>query len=170
MWAAARSGYGPAVGSTLLLTIVAVSIVSTVLLLGLALAVPAGAHHDLGGRDGRFPDTADDGRPRVRLLSRLLFTRTQDDAITIDCLLMAVEKAGPGVDAPEGLPFTLQLRTPDTAWFADRVEQLLEQWAEESRELLVELREDHGKVRTMIASGASTVHLELAGAAGLTLA
>jgi hypothetical protein len=31
------------------------------------------------------------------------------------------------------------------------------------------LRNDHGKVRTMITNGSSAVHLELAGAAGLAL-
>ena len=148
-------------GLALPLALVGFTVLTTVLLLLLAVAVP---HVGDAGRGEE-----DDNRPRVRLLSRLLFTRTHDDAITIDCLLMAVEKAGPGVSAPEGLPFTLQLRTPDTVWFADRVEQLLEQWADESRELTVELREDHGKVRTMLTSGSSAVHLELSGAAGLSL-
>ena len=142
------------------LTVVAFTVATTIVLLLLAIAAP-------NARSTALFD--DDGRPRIRLLSRLLFTRTNQDAITIDCLLLSVEKAGPGISAPEGLPFTLQLRTPDTAWFADRVEQLLEQWADESRELTVELREDHGKVRTMITSGTSSVHLELSGAAGLSL-
>ena len=142
------------------LTVVGITVLATVVLLLLAIAAP-------GSRPPAIFD--DDGRPRIRLLSRLLFTRTHQDAITIDCLLVAVDKAGPGITAPEGLPFTLQLRTPETAWFADRVEQLLEQWADESRELMVELREDHGKVRTMLTSGTSSVHLELSGAAGLSL-
>ena len=147
-------------GSAFPLTVVAFTVATTIVLLLLAIAAPS-------ARSTALFD--DDGRPRILLLSRLLFTRTHRDAITIDCLLVSVEKAGPGITAPEGLPFTLQLRTPDTAWFADRVEQLLEQWAEETRELTVELREDHGKVRTMITSGTSSVHLELSGAAGLSL-
>jgi len=122
-------------------------IATTVVLLLVSLAAPAA------------PKTPalydDDGYPRIRLLSRVLFTRRQTDAITIDCLLVAVEQAGPDLDAPEGLPFTLQLKAPETGWFADRVEQLLEEWASDSRELLLELREDHGRVRTMIASGPS---------------
>lgn len=142
------------------LAVVAFTVTTTIVLLLLAIAAPS-------ARGTALFD--DEGRPRIRLLSRLLFTRTNDDAITIDCLLVAVEQAGPGITAPEGLPFTLQLRTPDTAWFADRVEQLLELWADESRELTVELREDHGKVRTMLSSGESSVHLELSGAAGLSL-
>ena len=151
-------------GTTLSLTIVAFTVVTTLVLLLVALAAPSGAtlHHQ------GFTDD-DDGRPRIRLLSRVLFTRRNSDAITIDCLLLSVEQAGPGVGAPSGLPFTLQFRTPDTAWFADRVEQLLSEWAAEDRELTLELREDHGKVRTLIASGTSAVHLELAGAAGLSL-
>lgn len=146
---------------TLILAIVAFTVVTTLVLLLLALAVP----------DAPVPEAPadDDRRPRIRLLSRVLFTRRNHDAITIDCLLVSVEQAGPGVGAPAGLPFTLQFRAPDTAWFADRVEQLLTEWAEDDRELTVELREDHGKVRTVIASGASAVHLELAGAAGLSL-
>ncbi|HVF33620.1 MAG TPA: hypothetical protein VM933_11345 [Acidimicrobiales bacterium] len=150
-------------GWTLPLTVVGFTVATTVVLLLLALAVP----------DVRPPASllagADDGRPRIRLLSRVLFTRRNRDAITIDCLLVSVEQAGPGVGAPAGLPFTLQFRAPDTTWFADRVEQLLTEWSAESRELTMELREDHGKVSTMIASGASAVHLELAGAAGLSL-
>ena len=147
-------------GSAFPLTVVAFTVATTVVLLLLSIAAPS-------ARPAALFD--DDGRPRIRLLSRLLFTRTHHDAITIDCLLVAVETAGPGITAPEGLPFTLQLRTPDTAWFADRVEHLLELWAAESRELTVELREDHGKVRTMITSGDASVHLELSGAAGLSL-
>ena len=142
------------------LAVVGFTVTVTIVLLLLSIATPS-------ARGTALFD--DDGRPRIRLLSRLLFTRTHKDAITIDCLLVSVEKAGPGITAPEGLPFTLQLRTPETAWFADRVEQLLELWADESRELTVELREDHGKVRTMISSGTSSVHLELSGAAGLSL-
>ena len=143
------------------LAVVGFTVATTLGLLLLAVAAP-------GHRAAALFDD-DDGRPRIRLLSRLLFTRTNDDAITIDCLLLAVEKAGPGVSAPEGLPFTLQMRAPETAWFADRVEELLELWADETRELTVELREDHGKVRTMLSSGTSSVHLELSGAAGLSL-
>lgn len=149
-------------GSTLPLVVVAFTIVTTVVLLLLALATP----------DVPVPPPAgdhDDHRPRIRLLSRVLFTRRNLDAITLDCLLVSVEQAGPGVGAPAGLPFTLQFRTPDTAWFAEWVEQLLTQWADDDRELTFELREDHGKVRTVIASGPSAVHLELAGAAGLSL-
>ena len=142
------------------LAVVGFTVATTIVLLLIAIAAPS-------ARGTALFD--DDGRPRIRLLSRLLFMRTNDDAITIDCLLMSVEQAGPGITAPEGLPFTLQLRTPDTAWFADRVEQLLELWADESRELTVELREEHGKVRTMLSSGESSVHLELSGAAGLSL-
>ena len=147
-------------GAAFPLTVVGITVLATVLLLLLAIAAP-------GTRPPAIFD--DDGHPRIRLASRLLFTRTRDDAITIDCLLVSVERAGPGVSAPEGLPFTLQLRPPETAWFADRVEHLLQLWADESRELMVELREDHGKVRTMLSNGQSSVHLELAGAAGLSL-
>ena len=142
------------------LAVVGFTVATTIVLLLLAVAAPS-------PRSAALFD--DDGRPRIRLLSRLLFTRTHQDAITIDCLLVSVDQAGSGISAPEGLPFTLQLRTPETAWFADRVEQLLEQWADESRELMVELREDHGKVRTMLSSGTSSVQLELSGAAGLSL-
>ena len=152
-------------GVTLFLTIVAFTVVTTIVLLLLALTVP---EPPVAALD---PDAepSDDRRPRILLLSQVLFTRRHRDAITIDCLLLSVEQAGPGVGAPSGLPFTLQLRAPDTSWFADRVEQLLSEWAEESRELTMELREDKGKVRTVIASGPSAVHLELSGAAGLSL-
>lgn len=162
VWPNRPAGYGPGVGTTLWLTIVACTVVTIVLLLAVAVAAPP---------DGSTPEVfgPDDRRPRIRLLSRVLFTRRQHDAITVDCLLVSVEQAGPGIGAPAGLPFTLQFRTPDTAWFADRVERLLTEWADDSRELTVELREDHGKVRTVIASGPSSVHLELAGAAGLSL-
>jgi hypothetical protein len=138
--------------------------VSVGLLLLASLVVPGP-----GAADDGPPATADDGRPRIRLLSRLLFSRRQPESIVIDCLLLSVEQAGPGVTAPAGLPFTLQLRTPDTGWFADRVDDLLSTWADESRELVLELREDHGTVRTRIASGDASVQLELSGAAGLSL-
>jgi hypothetical protein len=153
-------------GWTLSLTVVGFTVVTTVVLLLLAFAVPA---REAAQPPVPAPPRDDDRHPRIRLLSRVLFTRRNRDAITIDCLLVSVEQAGPGVGAPSGLPFTLQFRTPDTTWFADRVEQLLTEWADESRELTMELREDHGKVRTMIANGSSAVHLELAGAAGLSL-
>jgi hypothetical protein len=179
VWPSVAEGYGLLVVPTLPLTIVVFTVVTTIVLLVLALAVPAPAPDDvpegLEGLEGlerehdhrRGP--GEDRRPRIRLLSQVLFTRRQRDNITIDCLLVSVEQAGPGVGAPAGLPFTLQFRTPDTAWFADRVEHLLNEWSAENRELLVELREDHGKVRTVLTSGPSAVHLELAGAAGLSL-
>jgi hypothetical protein len=151
-------------GATITLTVVVFTLVTTLVLLVLALAVPDRDTHR--SARGAPPD---DGRPHIRLLSQVLFTRRQRDAITIDCLLVSVEHAGPGVGAPAGLPFTLQFHAPDTSWFADRVEQLLTEWSDDNRELVLELREDHGKVRTMISSGPSAVHLELAGAAGLSL-
>jgi hypothetical protein len=116
-------------------------------------------------RPATLPDPVS---PRVRMLSRLLFTRNQAEGFTLDCLVVSVEESG-GINPPTGQPFTLQLRAPETAWFAERVEHLLAEWADESRELLVELSEDHGKVRTMLASNGSSVHLELCGAAGLRL-
>ena len=156
---------------TMVLAMVGFTVFASVVLLAITHANPtvtratnASAATDAGG--GAAPD---DGRPRIRLLSRLLFSRRQPESIVIDCLLLSVEQAGPGVSAPEGLPFTLQLRVPDTEWFADRIDELLTEWADQSRELLVELREDHGTVRTRIASGGSSLQLELSGAAGLTL-
>lgn len=154
-------GTDPTVGVSITVVVLAFTVATTLVMLLIALAIPATP------RPGALYD--DDGEPRIRLLSRVLFLRRVSDAITIDCLLVAIEHAGPELEAPEGMPFTLQLRTPETGWFADRVEQLLAEWADDDRELLLELREDRGKVRTMIASGSSSVHLELAGAAGLTL-
>lgn len=106
-------------------------------------------------------------RPSIRLLSRLLFARHQPGAITLDCLLVSVEGPASGV-APAGLPFTLQLHAPEAA-MARQVDELLDEWAGDSRELLLELSEDRGRVRTTIASGKSSVQLELSGAAGLQL-
>ena len=150
------------VGSTFAVTIVAFTVATTLVLLLVAVAIPSAV-------PTRRPDAEDPDGPRIRLLSRVLFTRRNTDAITLDCTLVSVEQAGPGVSGPAGMPFTLQLRAPATEWFAERVERLLVEWADEDRELLLELREDHGKVRTRIASGESSVHLELSGAAGLQL-
>jgi hypothetical protein len=102
---------------------------------------------------------------RLRLSSRALFASRSVDAITLDCTLMRAEDDAD--EPPVGLPFTLQLRPPQAGWFASRVEELLAEWAADNRELLLELREDHGRVRTMIASGESSVYLELTSAAGL---
>lgn len=105
---------------------------------------------------------------RVRLASRLHFARRTADAITLDCTLLRIDGRLPAnLDPPVGLPFTLRVRCPDTGWFAGRVEELLMEWADDNRELVLELSPDRGKVRTTIASGTSSVHLELAGAAGL---
>jgi hypothetical protein len=117
-----------------------------------------------GGVGGDGGDGDRSARQRLRLLSRALFARRSFDAITLDCTLVRAEGAIPKqFEPPSGLPFTLRLRVPDTSWFASRVEELLIQWAEDSREIVVELREDKGKVRTSIASGDSSVHLELVG-------
>ncbi len=153
-------GYGAKVGPVLLLVLissVAVAVILAVIVLVLLLprhskrwvAAAAAARH-----------------PSVRLLSRLLFARHQPGAITLDCLLVAVEEAAPGVVAPPGLPFTLQMRAPEER-LAEQVDELLAEWAADSRELLFELRQEEGRVRTTIASGDSKVHLELSGAAGL---
>ena len=152
-------------GLTLSLTVVGFTVLTTIVLLVLACAVPDRPPAPAAPA----PPPEDDRQPRIRLLSQVLFTRRNRDAITIDCLLVSVEQAGPGVGAPSGLPFTLQFVAPDTTWFADRVEQLLSEWSDDNLELTMELREDHGKVRTVIANGPSAVHLELAGAAGLSL-
>lgn len=144
-------GSYPIVGAVGTAVVLALTLGPTVVLLLLAVVLP---HH----RSGRVPSA--EVRPAaVRLLSRLLFTwRAGPKALVLDCLTI-----------PEGAPFTLELRPPDTLWFGERIEHLLAEWAEESRELTVELRNDHGKVRTMISNGSSAVHLELAGAAGLPL-
>ena len=118
-------------------------------------------------RLARLRRTHDDGS-RIRLASRLLFARRSFDAITLDCILVRVDSELPAhVKPPEGLPFTLRLRCPDTSWFATRVEELLNEWADQGRELEFELTSENGKVRTTIASDGSSVHLELASAAGL---
>ena len=111
-------------------------------------------------------------RPRLRLPSRILFASRSAATITLDCALVRpADVAGvvlpPHLAPPPGLPFTLQLRAPTVDWFAGRVEELLRAWAEEDREVVVELREDRGRVRTTVASEESSVHLELAGVAGL---
>jgi hypothetical protein len=154
-----------AVALTAILAIVGFTVAASLALLRFSLALSV--HEEPAEADD--PLAAQQGRPRIQLLSRLLFSRRQPESIVIDCLLLSIEQAGPGVTAPEGMPFTLQLRTPDTGWFAERVDQLLSTWADESRELLLELREDQGKVRTRIASGDASVQLELSGAAGLSL-
>ena len=116
------------------------------------------------------------------MLSRALFASRSQDAITLDFTLVRAEEGldlapalwPPGLPCvlpnglPSGQPFTLQLRAPDAGWFAGRVEELLCEWAEDNRELVLELREDHGRVRTTIASGDSSVYLELASTDGLT--
>ena len=81
---------------TVAMVVVGITVTTTVLLL-LALAAP-----DRGRSTGAASD--DDRRPRIRLLSQVLFARRQRDAITIDCLLVSVEDAAPGVGAPAGLP------------------------------------------------------------------
>ena len=155
-----------AIGLSLLLLAGVLGITVTLILA--TVHIPDGV--DLGGPTlAPSPITAaDHGKPRLRLSSRLLFARRSLDAITLDCTLL--EAAGdlpPDVHPPAGLPFTLRVRCPDTGWFAGRVEELLNEWADDNRELMLELSSEHGKVRTTIASGGSSVHLELAGAAGL---
>lgn len=161
------------VGVSASLLMVGCAVVATIVLLVLGVAVSATLGDPAERRVTALATMAaaalKDQRPRVRLVSRLLFTRRQPDSITLDCLLVAVEEAAPGIEAPCGMPFTLQLRAPETAWFATRVEQLLAEWAADSRELMLELSEDHGRVRTKIASHGTSVNLELAGAAGLHL-
>ncbi len=152
----------PEVGPVLLLVLlssVAVAVILAVIVL--ALLLPRHSKDWVAA-------AASARRPSVQLLSRLLFARRQPGAITLDCLLVAVEKAAPGVVAPPGLPFTLQMRAPEAS-LAQRVDELLSEWAADSRELLFELRQEEGWVRTTIASGDSSVQLELAGAAGLQL-
>ncbi len=151
----------PEVGPVLLLVLISVALAIIVVMIVLALLLPR--------RCKRWATAAASARhPSVRLLSRLLFARRQPDAITLDCLLVAVEDPAPGVVAPAGLPFTLQLLAPDPR-MAQRVDDLLSAWAADSRELLFELRQEQGRVRTTIASGDSSVQLELTGAAGLQL-
>lgn len=148
-----------AVALSILLLIAAVTATGALIFLALvpprpALPTPPAAPHETAPPRGQ-----------VRLLSRLLFAHRSFDAITLDCTLVAIDGDVPAdIDPPEGLPFTVRVRCPDTTWFATRVEELLGEWADENRELLVELSPDRGRVRTTIASGGSSVHLELAGA------
>ena len=155
------------VAVTLSILLLLVAVISSAMLMSYALRtpVPSFAIDDAAGPSTAPPRRLPDA---VRLFSRLLFARRSTDAITLDCTLVAVDgELPPGVEPPEGLPFTLRLRCPDTTWFASRVEELLSEWADESRELLLELAPENGKVRTTIMSGGSSVHLELASAAGL---
>ena len=150
--------------------LLAIAVLASVLLITTALRMPpvdvADDERDdpFGPQPSRPPHRAG----QVRLRSRLLFARRTLDAITLDCTLAGVDGPLPAdVDPPVGLPFTIRVRCPDTTWFATRVEDLLREWATENRELVLELVPEKGKVRTTIASGGSSVHLELAGAAGL---
>lgn len=151
----------PEVGPVLLLALLSAVAVAVILaVIVLALLLPRHSKRWVAA-------AASVRRPSVRLLSRLLFARRQPGAITLDCLLVAVEDAAPGVVAPPGLPFTLQMRAPEAN--LAQVDELLAEWAADSRELRFELRQEEGWVRTTIASGDSSVQLELAGAAGLRL-
>lgn len=106
---------------------------------------------------------------RLGLDARILFVSRSAGTIALDCVLAGHHDGNHDSDAPPpGLPFTLQLRAPFADWFSARVEDLLRLWAEEDRELVIELRDDgRGRVRTTIAGDESSVHLELAGAPGL---
>ena len=64
-----------------------------------------------------------------------------------------------------GLPFTLDLRPPDTPWFAAQVESLLTQWAEESRVVTIELQGVRDHQHVGIESESALLQLELDGAA-----
>jgi hypothetical protein len=161
---------------------------ATLTLLGLALtAALARAEATTGPSPFPFPSPRgriemQASKPSLRLLSRALFASRSPDAITLDCTLVRAEHGGgwrggldlppaflpPAFVPPAGLPFTLRLRAPEADWFAGRVEELLREWAEENRELVLELREDRGRVRTTIASGDSSVYLDLAEAAGFS--
>ena len=106
-------------------------------------------------------------RAGLRLVSRLLFVFRQRDSIALDCTL--VEAQGgipPAMAPPPGLPFTLRLRAPDTQWFANRVEELLTEWAADDRPLVLDLVESTGHIKATLTHGDSSVHLDLAGAAG----
>lgn len=108
-------------------------------------------------------------RPTVRLRFRVLFTRRQRQAITLDCLMVAVERGAPEAAIPAGMPFTLQVWVPQTPAYAARAELLLNRWADQDQELLLELLKEQGRVTTTITSDQSSLELELAGAAGLSL-
>jgi len=148
------SGYMDTVAVALSTLLLIAAFVATAAMVMAAIRMPA----PVPPRHGRFvPPLAPDRDPeprrdRVRLLSRLLFARRSFDAITLDCTLVAVDgELPPDIDPPEGLPFTLRVRCPETTWFATRVEELLSEWAEDNRELVLELSPDKGKVRTTIA-------------------
>ena len=154
-----------AVAVSILFLVAAMVATGTLIVLALRMPTPQERYQEARPAvDHDDPPT----RGHVRLMSRLLFARRSFDAITLDCTLVSVDgDLPPDVDPPEGLPFTLRVRCPDTTWFATRVEELLTEWADDNRQLVLELSADRGKVRTTIASGGSSVHLELAGAAGL---
>ncbi len=152
-------------GVSLTLWVAGFSVATTLLLIGLAIAIPPISSGTLAGAVPETPRV----RHVVRLRSRILFCRRTEEAITVDCVLIEIEEAVGAIGAPAGLPFTLQFRLPDTDWFADRAEDLLGEWAEDDLPVAVDLREDGGKVRIALASDGTLLRLELAGAAGLTL-
>lgn len=104
---------------------------------------------------------------RLRLRSRLLFARRTAQAITLDAVLVDAVGLPAGADATPGLPFAVAVRLPDTPWLAMRVDALLTEWSENGDVILFELIDDNGRLRTTIASGESSVHLDLADTAGL---
>ena len=116
---------------------------------------------------GWHPPLRTNERSRLRVRSFLLFARHDERSITLDCTIVEMENgSSDGLTAP-GAPFTLALSPPATTWFTERVEHLLEQWAEEARLIEVEIVEGHSTLQAGISSGNSRVLLELEAAAGL---
>ena len=160
-----------------LLAVVVLASAATMVLVSFAVAGPrrldapaASGPEPMGPRQGQGNGPAVVGRTRLRLVSRLVFVFRQSDSIALDCTLVEAQGAIPDVlSPPVGLPFTLQLRAPDTSWFAARVEELLQEWSDADEPLVLDLDlvEATGHIKATLTSGESSVHLELAGAAGL---
>ena len=115
------------------------------------------------------PERPDRGRTALSLKARLAFVHSpQPDAVVLDCTLQELDGDRDGA-VPVGAPFTLQLRLPETAWFATSLELLLEQWAEDSRLVEISLLARDGHAKAHVGDGSSRLMLEVDSAAGLSV-
>lgn len=122
------------------------------------------------GPGAEAPAAPSGGLAVLTLDGRLAFAHSPTpDTVVLDCTLERLHDDTDGT-VPVGAPFTLQLRLPETAWFATSLELLLEQWAAECRTVEIAITTRDGQAKAHVGDGSSRLMLEVASAAGLSAA
>ena len=162
---------GPHHSPLVLALVCLVLTVFLIIIATVALAVSLPERHDRRAADTYVPwNNLPPSRPQPRTpplhaRARVVFARTENSGLVLDCVL--TEGAGPYGNVDPGFPITLSLAGLETGWMAAHVEAMLERWASGERIVELDLRDSPAGPRATLVSASSRLVLPLTTVVGL---